>query len=174
MHKVWEGMEKCVELGLTKSIGISNFNVQSMIDMLAYANIQPACNQVELHPYYQKQEFQTFCKKYDIAVVAYSPLSAPGRPVGGDAKTILQDPVLLEIGEKHGKTVAQVALAWNLQLGNVVIPKTDKLTRAKENLEATSLTLTSEEIEQINGIDLNEKVYDPITWDSWGNIPAFN
>ena len=173
MHKVWEGMEKCVEEGLTKSIGISNFNVQMMVDMLAYANIPPACNQVEVHPYYQQKEFIKFCNDYNIAVVCYSPLSAPGRPIGGDARNILEDPVLKEIAEKHEKTVAQIALAWSLKQGNCVIPKTEKFTRAKENLEAINITLTEDEMEKIGTLEANEKVYDPIFFDSWNNMPVF-
>ena len=173
MHKVWEGMEKCVEEGLTKSIGISNFNVQMMVDMLAYANIPPACNQVELHPYYKQLDFQRFCKLYGIAVVAYSPLSALGRPIGGDAKMITEEPILKELAEKYGKSVTQIALAWNLQSGNVVIPKTEKVSRAKENFEASSIVLTEEEITKINNIDVEDKVYDPINWESWNNIPIF-
>ena len=86
--------------------------------MLTYCNIKPACNQVEIHPYYQQHEFVKFCKDYDIAVVAYSPLSAPGRPIAGsEARNVLEEPVLKDIAEKYGKKPAQIALAWGLQRG---------------------------------------------------------
>jgi diketogulonate reductase-like aldo/keto reductase len=164
MYKIWENMEKLVELGLAKSIGISNFNVQIMCDMMTYAKIMPACNQVELHPYNQQSEFVKFCKDYGIAVVAYSPLSSPGRPIGGTTRNVLEEPVLKEIGDKYEKSPAQVALAWNLQRGVIVIPKTDKVARAQQNIEATSITLTEEEMEQISKLDAGERVYDPVNW----------
>ncbi|CAI2376458.1 unnamed protein product [Moneuplotes crassus] len=173
MYQVWQGMEECVRLGLTKSIGVSNFGVQMMIDMLTYADIPPACNQVEVHPYYQQQDLVKFCDKYDITVIAYSPLSCPARPVGGKCSNALKDPLLEEIAATHGKTVAQIALAWNLQLGNVVIPKTNNLNRAQENLEACSITLSAQEMRKISSISTNQKIFDPKNWPIYGKIPLF-
>ena len=175
MHKVWAGMEKCVELGLTKHIGISNFNVQLICDMLCYCNIKPACNQIELHPYLQQPELVDFCKKYDITVVAYSPLSNPARPAGKkDEKNILEDPVVAEIAKSQGKTSAQVALAWNTQRDVVVIPKSSKVERAQENFDSQFITLTEDEVKSMSELDSNLKVFDPIGWGgSWGNVPVF-
>jgi diketogulonate reductase-like aldo/keto reductase len=121
MHKVWAGMEKCVEEGLTKSIGISNFNVQLICDMLAYCNIKPAVNQIELHPYLQQPELVQFCQERDIVVVGHTPLSNPARPVGSSAGIVLDDPVIKEIADKHGKTPAQIALSWNIKRSNGII-----------------------------------------------------
>ena len=174
MYKVWAGMEKCVELGLTKHIGISNFNVQLICDMLCYCNIKPACNQIELHPYLQQPELVDFCKKYDITVVAYSPLCNPARPVGKkEAKNILEDAVVAEIAKSQGKTSAQVALAWNAQRDVVIIPKSSKVSRAQENFDSQFITLTEDEVKQMNELDCNLKVFDPIDWDVWSNIPVF-
>ena len=119
MYEIWAGMEKWVEKGLTKSIGISNFNVQLIWDMLIYWNIKPAYNQVEIHPYHQSPELSKFWIENEIAVVAYSPLSAPSRPWGGDTQNVLDDPILNKIAENHNCTSAQVALAWNLSWGKI-------------------------------------------------------
>ncbi|CAI2373207.1 unnamed protein product [Moneuplotes crassus] len=173
MHQVWQGMERCVELGIAKSIGVSNFNVQLLIDMLAYAKIPPTCNQVEVHPYYQQEGLLQFCQKYGIAVVAYAPLSSPARPDGGNGRNILKDPILQQIANSHDTTPAQIALAWNLQLGNVVISKTNNVTRAKENIEAVSVALSSKEMDLIRSLDANEKIYDTQEWECFGNIHAF-
>ena len=85
--------------------------------MLTYWNIKPACNQIEIHPYYKSSELSKFWMKNDIAVVAYSPLSAPFRMWEGGTKNILEDPIIKEIAENHEASPAQVALAWNLSFG---------------------------------------------------------
>ena len=98
MYKIWAGFEECVDLGLTKNIGISNFNCQLIWDMLTYCNIKPACNQIELHPYCQQQDLVKFWQNNDIWVVGYSPLSNPSRPFGGGGpKTVLEEKVKLII-----------------------------------------------------------------------------
>ena len=112
MYKVWEGMEKCVDEGLAKSIGISNFNVQAICDLLTYCNIKPVCNQVEVHPYNQQPELVKFCRKFDIVCVCYSPIARTK-----DEKNLLEEQTMKDIAKKHGKEPAQVALAWNLKRG---------------------------------------------------------
>jgi len=174
MHKIWEGMEKCVEEGLVRSIGISNFNTQIICDMLTYAKIQPAVNQIECHPYLQQTDFVEFCQRHNIHVTAYSPLSSPGRPVGGnELKNILVDPEINEIADKHGKTPAQIALAWNIQRNVIVIPKTTKLERAKENFEALEIDLTKEEIEKISKLDAGIRIFDPKNWEGFSKATVF-
>ena len=175
IHKVWEGMEKWVELGLTKHIGVSNFHVQLIWDMLCYCNIKPACNQIELHPYLQESELVQFWQKYGIAIVAYSPLSSPGRPAGKeDEKNILEDPKIIEIATNQGKTPAQIVLAWNIQRDVVVIPKSAKVTRAQENFDSQFLTLSEDEIKQMSEFESNLRIFDPIEWGgTWGHVPVF-
>ena len=115
-----------------------------------------------------------FCQKYDITVVGYTPLGNPSRPLGKkDEKNILEDPVVAEIAKNQGKTSAQIALAWNMQRDVVVIPKSSKLTRAQENFDSQFITLTEDEINQINELECNLKVFDPVGWDFWDYIPLF-
>ena len=173
MHEVWRGMEECVEQGLTKSIGISNFNIQTVTDMLAYANIPPACNQVELHPYYQNRDLMRFSEMFDIKIVSYGTLTAPDRARGSTARNVLEDPVIKNIAVQHNISPAQVALAWNLNLGNIVIAKTDILDLAQENIESLSITLSEADMDAIASIDADEKIYNPADWEDYGFIDIF-
>lgn len=173
MHKVWEGMEKCVELGLARSIGVSNFNVQLICDMLAYCKIKPVCNQVELNPSCQQPDLLKFCKEYEIVLIAYTPLGAPHRRSKSGKGNVLEDPVLNEIADKYSKTPGQIALAWNVQRGVCVIPKTSKSERALQNMESLSITLTDEEMDKINSLDSFDRTINPEEWKSFNYIPIY-
>ena len=174
MYKIWAGMEQWVDEGLAKHIGVSNFNCQLLLDMLTYCKIKPAWNQIELHPYCQQPELIRFCQDNEIQIVGYSPLSNPGRPFGGGGTTtVLEDPIIQEIALKYSKTPAQICLAWNLSRNVGLVPKTIKVERAIENLEAWEIELNDEELDQISKLDKNERVFDPIDWDTLLNIPIF-
>lgn len=106
-------MEKCVEKGLVKSIGVSNFNSKQIERLLKSAKIKPVINQIECHPYLNQKKLTDFCKTYDILVTAYSPLGSPTRPWARPEEPImLEDPKLLEIAGRIGKTPGQVALRY--------------------------------------------------------------
>ncbi|CAI2377301.1 unnamed protein product [Moneuplotes crassus] len=175
MYKIWQGMEQCVEQGLAKHIGVSNFNCQLLLDMLSYCEIKPACNQIELHPYCQQPELISFCQQNDIQVVGYSPLSNPSRPFGGGGVvTVLEDPIIKEIAEKDAKTAAQVCLSWNLSRKvGLVVKCSTSIERAIENLEALDYVMNPDDIDKINKIDKNERVFDAINWEDCLNVPIF-
>ncbi|KAH9331653.1 hypothetical protein KI387_003761, partial [Taxus chinensis] len=105
LKSTWEGMEKCVETGLTKAIGVSNFSSKKIEDLLSYAKIPPAVNQVEMHPLWQQNKLREFCSKHNIHVSAWSPLGAPNTPWGSNL--VMDNPLIHEIAQKHGKTKAQ-------------------------------------------------------------------
>ncbi|MCO5600536.1 hypothetical protein L7F22_054649 [Adiantum nelumboides] len=139
----WRALEACVKQGLTKAIGVSNFSSKKVRDLLEFAEIPPAVNQVEMHPAWQQKQLRDTCKGANIHVSAWSPLGAPSQLWGSPA--ILDEPILKEIATKHGKTPAQVALRWGLDNGVSVLPKSFNKTRMTENYQVLDLHLTDED-----------------------------
>ena len=117
-------MEALVEKGLTKSIGVSNFNTQLIWDLLTYARIKPVVNQIELHPQNPQPELVRFLLAKNILPVAYCPVSRPT----GDRRGLLDNEFLKSLAEKYGKTVVQVMLNWGLCRGHCLIPKANSPT----------------------------------------------
>ncbi|KAL8141854.1 hypothetical protein V2J09_014886 [Rumex salicifolius] len=147
---VWEGMEECYRLGLANSIGVSNFSVQKLQQVLQIATIPPVVNQVEINPMWQQFELREFCKQKGIHVTAYSPLGANNTNWGDDR--ILTSAVLQEIAQSKGKTIAQVALRWVYEQGVSLVVKSVKRERMEENLQILDWSLTKEELEKISMI----------------------
>ncbi|KAJ7020399.1 NADP-dependent oxidoreductase domain-containing protein [Mycena alexandri] len=145
--ETWQGMEQALRQSKCKAIGVSNFSIKNLEILMNATQIKPAVNQVEMHPYLAENELLDFCKKHDIAVVAYT-------PTGKD--TVRNDPVIIDIAKKHNKTSAQIILAWHLARNVVVIPKSSKAQHQKENLDLP--TLDEEDIQRINSLDRGERV----------------
>ncbi|KAF8398865.1 hypothetical protein HHK36_014729 [Tetracentron sinense] len=145
---VWEAMEECWKLGLTKSIGVSNFSCKKLEKLLAVAKIPPAVNQVEMNPLWQQKKLRQFCKEKGIHVTAYSPLGAKG--VFWGTNKVMECEVLEEIARAKGKTVAQVCLRWVYEQGVSVLVKSFNKDRIKENLEIFDWTLSQEELQKID------------------------
>ncbi|RMZ97105.1 aldose reductase-like [Brachionus plicatilis] len=143
----YKAMEECVRNGKTKSIGVSNFNIKQLEDVLANGEIKPVCNQVEVNPLFQNAELIEFCQKKNIVVVAYAPLGAPDRAwLKTEDPVPLQHPIVLNLAKKHNKSPAQIILRWLLQRGLVVIPKSVNPTRIEENSKIFDFNLSSEEM----------------------------
>ncbi|CAH1101273.1 unnamed protein product [Psylliodes chrysocephalus] len=165
-HKgLWASMEKQVDQGRAKTIGVSNFNIKQIDNLLKFARIKPACNQIELHVFLQQPELVKFCQSHDIVVVAYSPIANPGynkflKRLGieerKDLMNILTNPVISEIAKKHGKSNAQIALRFLVQKNIVVIPKSVSPARLKENFDLFSFSLDDAEIAKMEGLDVGE------------------
>ena len=158
-----KAMENCVDMGLVKDIGVSNFSVKKLKCLLKIARIKPAVNQVERHPYFQNRELLDFCKANGILVTAYSPLGSSDRPFRSDneEKPILDDSTIAEIAKKHQVTPAQVLLQWALACGTAVIPKSTKEHRLKENFEAaTVFQLDAQDLDAIAAIDKHRRYLD--------------
>jgi 2,5-diketo-D-gluconate reductase B len=139
--------------GLTRRIGVSNFNIallQEAIAAVGAANI--ATNQIELSPYLQNRQVAGFAQKHGIHITSYMTL-AYGK--------LLKDPLLEQIAQRHGATVAQVALAWAMQLGYAVIPSSTKKANLESNLRAPALRLTDEDMVNIASLERNERLVNP-------------
>lgn len=178
IRDTWEAMEKLVEDGLVRAIGVANFTSIMIYDLLSYANIKPAMNQIELHPYNTQHDLVKFCQAKGIAVTAYSPLGRPGatppRPNLDDDKnaerTLIENNTVREIAKQHDKTPAQILLRWGIQRNTIVIPKSVNPARIKENMDIFDFELTVEEMEKLSLLDIRRRYVDPSVW--WG-IPYF-
>lgn len=146
----WAEMEKMAKLGLVRSLGVSNFGPKSLSHLIQQAEIIPAVNQVECHPFLQQDALLEFCRQNMIAMTAYSPL---GSQHGADEPDLLSHPQIVEISQRLHITPAQVVLAWQLARGVVVIPKSVREERLKENLAATVVELDDADIAKINSLD---------------------
>lgn len=167
LEATWHAMEDLVSKGLVRSIGISNYDIFLTRDCLAYSRIKPAVNQIETHPYFQRDSLVRFCQKHGICVTAHTPLSgaAANTELFGSV-SCLEDPVLQGIAEKYKRTAAQVALRWGIQRNTVVIPKSSKLARLEENMGVFGFELSEEDMEVIKKLDRNYRTNQPAKF--WG------
>lgn len=150
--EAYKAMEKAVEGGKIRSIGLSNWYVEELEDFLPQVTITPALIQNEIHPYYQENDVIPFIQDLGIVVQGWYPLG--GR---GYTAELLGNEVISSIAESHGKSSAQIILRWNLQKGVVVIPGSSNPDHIQENTELFDFELTEDEMEQINALDRNEK-----------------
>ncbi|KAL9657040.1 hypothetical protein ABK040_014588 [Willaertia magna] len=153
MIETWQAMEKLVEEGLVKSIGVSNCNMQIILDILTYAKIKPVCNQVECHPYLNQNGL--IQGQGDIVTVAYSPLGHVHE------NSPINDERVKQLAQKYNKTPAQILLKWNIQRNVVVIPKSVKEERIIENSKIFDFNLTNEELEELNNLPKVFRFCDP-------------
>ncbi|GAB1297889.1 Estradiol 17 beta-dehydrogenase 5 [Apodemus speciosus] len=152
-------LEKCKDAGLSKSIGVSNFNHKQLELILNKPGLKykPTCNQVECHPYLNQSKLLQFCKSKDIVLVAYSALGSHRDPnwISSDSPYLLEDPVLMTIAKKHNRTPGQVALRYQLQRGVVVLAKSFNEKRIKENFQVFDFELTPEDMKAIDSLNRN-------------------
>ncbi|SDX21391.1 Aldo/keto reductase [Marininema mesophilum] len=146
--ETWRAMERLYDEGQLRAIGVSNFHVHHLEDLMSRCNIPPMVNQVELHPRLTQKELLRFCQGNHIQLEAWSPLMR-GR--------ILENESLSKIAQRHGKTVAQVILRWDLQNGIVTIPKSVRKERIISNADVFDFALTSEEIAMIDQLHTGER-----------------
>ncbi|XP_014686546.1 aldo-keto reductase family 1 member C15-like isoform X1 [Equus asinus] len=155
----WEALEKCKDAGLTKSIGVSNFNHKQLEMILNKPRLKykPVCNQVECHPYLNQRKLLEFCKSQDIVLVAYSALGSHRDPnwVERDSPYLLEDPILNAIAKKHNRSPGQIALRYQLQRGVVVLAKSFNEKRIQENFQVFDFELTPEDMKAIDGLNRN-------------------
>lgn len=148
----WKDMEKAVQAGKVKAIGLSNFESDRLEEVLEAASIKPAVLQVECHPYYQRNVLKERIKDYGTKIESWYPLGH------GDAG-LLNDPVIVSIAKRHGKSSAQVILRWHLQEGNIIFPKTTNKVHMKENLETFDFELTDDEMKAMRKLDKDMRYF---------------
>ena len=144
----WKVLENLYKEGRVRAIGVSNFTIDQLEDLLSVAEIKPMVNQVELHPLLAQPELREYCKKQEIQIEAWAPLGQ-GR--------LLDHPGLKEIAARHKKSTAQVILRWDLQNEIVTIPKSIKESRIIENAAIYDFALSESDIEKINALNENKR-----------------
>lgn len=151
-YGAYRALEDLYDEGKIKAIGISNFYPDRMVDLASFTRIKPMINQIEIHPYHQQVFSKEWHDKYGVQLEAWAPF-------GEGRKNMFELSELKEIGDKYGKTVAQVILRWHLQRGIVVIPKSTHLERMKENVNVFDFELAQEDMDVISKLDKNESSF---------------
>uniref|UniRef100_A0A834VGY2 Aldo-keto reductase family 1 member B15 n=1 Tax=Sarcoptes scabiei TaxID=52283 RepID=A0A834VGY2_SARSC len=149
----WQGMEQAVRNRLTKSIGVSNFNRRQIRSLLSRATIRPVLNQVENHPNLKQEKLRRYLMANQILLQAYAPIRRAD-------KDLLSNPILVEIGKKHGKSSAQVALRWQLDRKVPIVVKSSNPKRIKSNIELFDFQLDQEDMNKIYSIEEKARIYD--------------
>ena len=152
VYGAYRALEDLMAEGKIRAIGISNFYVDRMVDIASFARVKPAVNQIEIHPHHQQNEQLEWANKYGIQLEAWAPF---GEGRGG----MFELPELKAIGEKYGKTPAQVMLRWHIQRGIVVIPKSTHIERMEENFNIFDFELTAEDMEKIASLDKHQSSF---------------
>jgi 2,5-diketo-D-gluconate reductase A len=147
--ETWKAFIDMQAQGLTRSIGVSNFQKAHLERVIAESGVTPSVNQIELHPYFQQAELRRVHADLGIVTEAWSPL-AQGQVLG--------DPAIVGVAEAHGKTSGQTVLRWHLQLGNVVFPKSVTPERIEENFAVFDFELTDGEMAEIEALDRGERI----------------
>ena len=149
--EAWLALEEIYRDGRARAIGLSNFTARHIGRLLAETEVVPALNQIELHPYLSQAEMRAFDTQHQIITEAWS-------PIGGQRGAVLSDRSLAALGEKYGKSPAQVVLRWHIELGNVVIPKSTHAERMAENFDIFDFELAPDDVAMISGLDRNGRV----------------
>ena len=158
-ERAWAAMEGIYRSGRARAIGVSNFHLHHLERLEQIAAVAPAVNQIESHPYFTNQALIDCCRKKGIEVEVWSPL-------GGTGGTLLRDETLRLLGEKYGKSPAQIVLRWDLQRQVIVIPKSTHRDRIISNLDVFGFELSPEDMAAIDGLNRDERVgADPDNFD---------
>ena len=167
LEDTWEALEDCVDAGLCKNIGVSNFSIKKLKGILADCRIKPSANQVESHPYFSQDKLFEFCRENSIQPVAYSPLGAGARPehlVGQQDPNLFDEAVIKKIANEKQISPAQVMLSWSVNRSVVPIPKSANPERQAENLAAAEIELSAEQMSAIDSIATSHRIFHGKFW----------
>ncbi|CAJ0932082.1 unnamed protein product, partial [Mesorhabditis belari] len=169
VEDIWKALEKHVEKGLVRSIGVSNFNEEQIERIAKIATVPIASSQVELHIYLPQHKMLEVCKKHGIVVTSYATLGSPGRVnfrlksgaklVWAEAPSALDNPLVIELAKKYNKTPAQILIRWAMDLGVAVIPKSVNGDRIKQNFELFDFHLEQDEVEKLSHREHHQRLF---------------
>lgn len=158
----WAAMEALVDEGLVRAIGVSNFSVKKTAALIEGARVVPAVNQVEAHPYWRNQELIDFCHSKSIHVTAYSPLGSPDSAGimqrADDTPSVMRDPLVVQIAQRTGKSVAQVLIRWAVQRGTSVLPKSVHPERIAANFDVFDWQLSDADFKALSSLELQMRM----------------
>ncbi|MCO8120972.1 aldo/keto reductase [Stieleria sp. TO1_6] len=162
--ETWQAMIELKKAGLVRNIGVCNFGVSLLRDLLASSSVKPSVMQVELHPYLTQEKLLRFCNENEIHVTGFSPLGAQSYFSIGMAEQgegVIDRSETKQIAAEVGKTAAQVVLRWGIQRGTSIVPKTTRKERLKENIELFDFELTSQQMDRLSAMDQHRRFNDP-------------
>ncbi len=151
--ETWKAMEEAQSAGLARHIGVSNFSSENLSKLIRDCDVVPEMNQVEMHPLLQQKDLKSFCDDHEILMTAYSPLGSADRVAAmkaDDEPAMMEDGIVVQIAQKNNITPAEVLLAWAVNRGTAVIPKSTNAGRLKQNFEAQFIELSPEDMTLLN------------------------
>jgi len=172
LSETWSGMEDIHAEGLARHIGVSNFNIDKLDEVMSKARVKPAMNQVEMHPYLPQQALVDYCHRHDIHLTAYSPLGSGDRATRmkrDNEPVLFEDQTIKDIAEQHDCTPAQVLISWAVHRGTAVIPKSTNPGRIEQNLASADIQLTEGDMEAIKQIGQDFRYIDGSIWTMEGS-----
>lgn len=163
LSQTWLGMEQCKNSGLTRHIGVSNFNISKLKEIGKNCTVFPEMNQVEMHPFLPQEKLVNYCKQQNMLMTAYSPLGSGDRSASvkkADEPSLLENQTVVDIANIHACSPAQVLIAFSIARGNAVIPKSVNKERIAENLAASEINLREEDMDKLMNIGTNYRFVD--------------
>ncbi|KAG6449784.1 hypothetical protein O3G_MSEX006237 [Manduca sexta] len=170
--ETWQGMQEARDLGLARSIGVSNFNITQISRLVESSGVRPAVNQFEVNPTMTQEPLVTHCQNLGIAVMAYSPFGFVVSRKGSQAPPPgVDDPTLVALANKYGKTVEQIVLRYLIERGLIPIPKSTNKGRIAQNIDVFDFQLSDNEVATISRFNKNIRVVNPTDWKDYPNYP---
>lgn len=166
MTETWQAMEQLVKERLVRNIGVANFNVGLLRDLINNSHIKPSVLQVEIHPFLTQKKLIRFCREHGVQVTSYSTFGATSylNLQLGDIKKsdeVLKDPVITQLAKKYNRTPGQIVLRWAVQQGVAVIPKSEKMEHLQENHKVSGWLLSAQDMNEIDALNRNQRFNDP-------------
>ena len=173
MHVIWPIMESLVEKGYTKYIGVSNYTVQSLLNLLSFCKIKPLVNEIEFHPYLNQKKLVEFCRRENIILFGYNPLVRgcySAETADEKHRNLLGESLIVDLSKKYNKTVGQIVLNWSVSREVIPIPMTSNIHRMKENLGSTDFVMEKDDLTKIDALNRNQRYGQSEIWDIYDNI----